>query len=203
MIMAQTCKLQQNNFFTEYNLDVDTTIYEYDHIKNEVSELGKVKGCFYNCMVDSEEMYITGLLYDCDEKTTGIVRYDLNTGEIKSCELPDTIERITGTDKWYIRMLYNGGNRFLVSYDDDNKNEMWLFYDIATGQCDIVEGEKHGIVQFLGVYDNTLWYVAFAGGALYQYDLVTKTKPLWSVTRRVVKGSASIQRKAHTMSFDI
>lgn len=57
LIMAQTCKQQQNIFFTEYDLDVDTTIYEYDHIKNEVSELGKVKGCFYNCMVDSEEIY--------------------------------------------------------------------------------------------------------------------------------------------------
>ena len=195
---ADAYELQQNIFFTEYDLDVDTTIFKYDSVKNEVAEVGKVKGCFYKCIVDSKETYITGLLYDFDEKKTGIACYDLTTREIIPYELPDTIDEIAATDEWHISLLYNGGNKFLVSYDDENEHEMWLFYDLDTGQYDVIEGEEYGTNQFLGVYNNTLWYVAFAGGTLYQYDLETgtKIKVLDSVTSVAIK--ADIGKIAYT-----
>ena len=104
----------------------------------------------------------------------------------------------TETDEWHISLLYNGGNKFLVSYDDENEHEMWLFYDLDTGQYDVIEGEEYGTNQFLGVYNNTLWYVAFAGGTLYQYDLDTgtKIKVLDSVTSVAIK--ADIGKIAYT-----
>ncbi|MDE7273775.1 MAG: hypothetical protein K2N95_12065 [Lachnospiraceae bacterium] len=108
LTIAGTCKLQQDVFFTEYNLNVDTTIFKYDPAENEVSEIGIVKGKFYKCVLNSDKTSITGMLYDCDEKTTELVRYDLKTGTVESQGLAQIVKEAAGTDAWKKILVYRG-----------------------------------------------------------------------------------------------
>lgn len=56
--------------------------------------------------------------------------------------------------------------------DEDNK---WLFYNFATNEYEIVEGEEHGVSKFVAIDENDLWYVSDNGSTLYKYDMKTKT----------------------------
>lgn len=176
MIMTGSCKLQQDIYFTEYNLNVDTTIYKYDSIENKVSGIGSVEGKFYGCVLNQDRTHITGILYDCNEKKKELIRYDLTTGTIERQGLAKIIKETTGADEWKKILVYDGGNKFLASYSDKEEIERWLFYDLVTKQYDIAEGEKHGTSQFVEISDDTLWYRTYEGGMLYQYDLRTQAK---------------------------
>ena len=185
---------QQDIYFTEYNLKVDTTILKYDSVKNETSKIGVVDGEFYKCVLNSDKTCITGLLYDSGEKKTELVRYDLSTGTLEDKGLAKIMKDTADADEWENILIYDGGNKFLVSYLDGNEEEKWLFYDIATGQYGIVEGEHNGTCEFVEIHDNILWYVAKKGCTLYQYNLETqeKTKIMDSVEGVAVNEDAGL-----------
>ena len=109
-------------------------------------------------------------------------------------DLEGIVEDATGTNTGKKLLIYDGGNKLLVSYFDANQDEMWLFCDLATGQNEIIKGDECQVAQFLGVYDGTLWYKTYVGGTLYQYDLKTqeKTKVLDFVHDAVVNSDAGI-----------
>lgn len=175
LFMANTYKMQQNIYFTEYDMN-DTVIWKYGPIDEEVSEVGKLGGNFYQCVIDRDEAYITGLIYDKDEQMTKLVRYEMATGRVEFQELEAYIKDAAGVVAGEKILIYDGGNKFLVSYYDIKQDQMWLFYDLTTGQYDIVKGDTHEVDQFLGLYDGTLWYTTFAGGTLCRYDLETREK---------------------------
>ncbi len=193
LFIANTYKMQQNIYFTEYDMN-DTAIWKYDPLREEVSEVGKLSGNFYKCVIDRDEAYITGLIYDKDEQVTKLVRYELATGRVEFQELEAYIKDATGMVAGEKILIYDGGNKFLVSYYDIKQDQMWLFYDFITGQYDIVKGDTHEVDQFLGVYDGTLWYTTYAERALCRYDLETreKTKVLDSVHDASVNSAAGI-----------
>ena len=172
----------------------DTAIWKYAPLREEVSEVGKLSGNFYKCVIDRDEAYITGLIYDKDEQVTKLVRYELAAGRVEFQELEAYIKDATGMVAGEKILIYDGGNKFLVSYYDIKQDQMWLFYDLTTGQYDIVKGDTHEVDQFLGLYDGILWYTTYAGGTLCRYDLETreKTKVLDSVHDASVNSAAGI-----------
>ena len=193
LVIANAYKMQQNIFFTEYDMD-ETAVLKYDPLRGEVSEVGRVKGKFCKCVIDGDEAYITGVVYDGDKQGTQLVQYELATGMIGYRDLEGIVEDATGTNTGKKLLIYAGGNKLLVSYFDANQDEMCLFCDLATGQNEIIKGDECQVAQFLGVYDDTLWYKTYVGGTLYQYDLKTqeKTKVLDFVHDAVVNSDAGI-----------
>lgn len=175
LLIANTYKMQQNIYFTEYDMN-DTVIWKYDPIDEEVSEVGKLSGEFSQCVIDRDEAYITGFLYESIGQSAKLVRYELATGMIESQELDDIMVNATGIGKGNKILLYDGGNKLFVSYYEIKHGPMWLFYDLATGQYDIVKGDMCKVDRFLGLYDGTLWYTTYAGGTLCRYDLETREK---------------------------
>lgn len=123
LFMANTYKMQQNIYFTEYDMN-DTVIWKYDPIDEEVSEVGKLSGEFSQCVIDRDEAYITGFLYESIGQSAKLVRYELATGMIESQELDDIMVNATGIGKGNKILLYDGGNKLFVSY-----------YEIKHGQC--------------------------------------------------------------------
>ena len=193
LFIANTYKMQQNIYFTEYDMN-DTAIWKYDPLREEVSEVGKLSGEFFQCVIDRDETYITGFLYESVGKSAKLARYELATGMIELQELDDIMVNATGTETGNKILLYDGGNKLFVSYDDTKQDPMWLFYDLITGQYDIVKGDTCKVDQFLGLYDGTLWYTTYAERTLCRYDLETreKTKVLDSVHDASVNSAAGI-----------
>ncbi len=63
----------------------------------------------------------------------------------------------------------------MISYMDEDEDNKWLFYNFATNEYEIVEGEEHGVSKFVAIDENDLWYVSDNGSTLYKYDMKTKT----------------------------
>lgn len=180
----------QNVYFWEFEhghgYEEETVFYRYDQMRDEVVEIGRANGYFRNCVINEEETIITGVFSEGDsddtieiELTTGmndIARYDLTTGMVTHLNITEKINELTGDNaKWWKALLYDEGNKIMFPYYDED-GEKWLFYDLATGQYNIIDGEERGTAQLVAIYDNTLWDIARKDGVLYQYDLETNTK---------------------------
>lgn len=164
---------QENIFFLEYENEYekeDTIIYQYNSKSKTVVEIGRVQGQLQDCVINSDETYITGVIYDGDFE---IVRYDLATGTVEMLDAARKIDILTD-NRWYNTWIYNEGNKIFVNYKDGNDRTKWLLYDLAADQYDIMDGEGAAI-DYLTIYNDRLWYIA-DNGALYQYDLERKEK---------------------------
>lgn len=169
---------QKNIFFTEYEGTYEnehTTIYKYNSRINAVIEIGSVQGKLQDCVINGDETYITGIIKD---ESFEIIRYDLDTKSIETLEAANKIASLT--DNSVIKskvLLYSGGDKIYVPYRDKNQDEKWLFYDLNTGQYDIVEGETS---MSLTIHNGNMWYIADNGtmctGTLYQYNLESKER---------------------------
>lgn len=169
-------KPQENIFFLEYESEYekeDTIIYQYNSKNKTVVEVGRVQGELQDCVINSEETYITGLVF---AEKVEIVRYDLVTGTVETLDAARKIDTLTGnTAAWYGgSLIYDGGNKIFISFEDENGDEKWLLYDLVTDQYDIVKGEN-GTIWYLEIYDNSLWYIA-ADWTLCKYDLGRKER---------------------------
>lgn len=170
---------QENIFFLEYENEYekdDTIIYKYNSINDSVIEIGKMKGKLQDCVINKDETYITGVIYDeVYDEGVEIVRYDLVNGTVETLDVVSKISALTGNKAgWYCSLIYDGGNKFFISFEDENGDEKWLLYDLTTDQYDIVEGEN-GTIWYLEIRDDNLWYIAY-DWTLCQYDLETKER---------------------------
>lgn len=168
---------QKNVFFLEYEGEYEkdyTIIYRYNSRINTVMEIGRVQGKLHDCVINSDETYITGLIYkEVSYDGVKIVRYDLVTGTVETLDAAEKIAALTDNHAGLVNsLIYNEGNKIFVNYKDENEDRKWLLYDLTTDQYDIVEGESG---QFLTIHNNSLWYIA-DNGTLYQYDLESKEK---------------------------
>lgn len=178
LILFKIFEPQENIFFTEYESEYeidDTIIYQYDSKNNTVTELGRVPGEFLNCVINRDETYITGVT---DGGVFEIVRYDLIAGTTETLDAEEKIAALTDNNVgWDNSLLYDGGNKIFVSFEDESGKGKWLLYDLTTDQYDIVEEET---IWFLSIHNNSLWYIAdgvdWYHGSLYQYDLERKEK---------------------------
>lgn len=170
---------QENIFFLEYENEYekdDTIIYRYNSRNNTVVEVGRVKGKLQDCVINSDETYITGVIYDeVYDVGVEIVRYDLDVGTVETLNVASKILALTGNMAgWYCSLIYDGGNKFFISFEDEKGNEKLLLYDLDTDLYEIVEGEN-GTIWYLDICDGNLWYIA-DDWTLYQYDLESKEK---------------------------
>lgn len=178
LIICKIYESQENIFFLEYENEYvkdDTIIYQYNSRNNTVVEIGRVQGKLQNCVINSDETYITGVI--CDEDFE-IVRYDLVTGTVETLDAARKINTLTDNHAGYSNsLIYNEGNKIFVSFKDKNEDRKWLLYDLTTDQYDIDEGES---IWFLTIQNNNLWYIAdseeWYRGPLYQYNLESKEK---------------------------
>ena len=172
LILCKIYESQENIFFTEYENEYekdDTIIYRYNSKSNSVVEIGRVQGKLENCVINSDETYITGVIYD---EVFEIVRYDLVAGTF---EMLDAAEKIAALTDNHVgcsnSLIYDGGNKIFVTFKDKNGGRKWLLYDLTTDQYDIVTGED---IWSMTIHNNSLWYVANSN--LYQYDFESKEK---------------------------
>ena len=172
LILCKIYESQENIFFTEYENEYekdDTIIYRYNSKSNSVVEIGRVQGKLENCVINSDETYITGVIYD---EVFEIVRYDLVAGTF---EMLDAAEKIAALTDNHARcsnsLIYDGGNKIFVDFEDKNENVKWLLYDLTTDQYDIVTGQG---IWSLTIHNNKLWYVVNSN--MYQYDLESKER---------------------------
>ncbi len=163
-------ELQQNVYFMEWVNGKDETIfYRYTQENKEVTKVGAIEGEFRHCVINRAETCITCI--QCNNDSKKRIRYNLLTGEIEYENIGEKIEILTeGAKNWNALLLYDEGNKILISYDDMNEDEKWLFYDFSTGEYDIVEG-KNSVTEFLAIDDNTLWYMSAQGRTLYRYNM--------------------------------
>lgn len=171
------CEVQQDIYFWEFEHGdgENTVFFRYDRMKDEVVEIGRVNGYFHNCVIDEEETVITGVFSKTDSDSD-IARYDLTTGAVTPLNITEKINELTmDNTKWWKALVYDEGNKVMFPYYDEN-GEKWLFYDLAAGQYNIVDGEERGTNQLLAIHDNSLWNIARNDGVLYQYDLEAHTK---------------------------
>lgn len=178
-IICKDYKMQENVFFLEYENEYekeDTIIYQYNSRDDTVIEIGRVKGKLQDCVINSDETYITGVIYDeVFDEGVEIVRYDLATGTVKTLDVASKIYTLTGDMAgWYCSLIYDGGNKFFISFEDEKGDEKLLLYDLITDQYEIVEGENRTI-WYLEIRDDKLWYIA-DDRTMYQYDLKSKEK---------------------------
>lgn len=173
---------QKYIFFLEYESEYekeDTIIYRYNSRMNTVIEIGRVQGKLENCVINSDETYITGLIYDeVFDEGVEIVRYDLATGTVKTLDAAEKIATLTDNHAGLINsLIYDGGNKIFVCFEDENENGKWLLYDFVTNRYDIIDGET---IWYLTICNNNLWYIADSAkwyrGPLYQYNLESKEK---------------------------
>lgn len=171
---------QQNIFFLEYENEYekeDTIIFKYDQIKDEVVELGKVKGYFHDCVINEEESVITGI-FSKNMTGTGydVVRYDIAAGTTEYLNIEEIVNELTtgNAKEFIVALVYDEGNKVLITYDDENEDKWWLFYDLITGEYDKILQEESRISDFITIHNNNLWYQS--GWSLYQYDLETQKK---------------------------
>lgn len=172
------CKItepQENIFFLENESEYekeDTIIYRYNATNKTVTEVGKVKGELQDCMINSNKTCITGMVYG---EAPEIVRYDLLTGTVEMLDAARKIDTLTGNRAgWGNILIYDGGNKIFVGFEDDIGNEEWLLYDLRTDQFETVES-KDVVSKYLTIYDEKLWYITHKG-IMYQYDLSTKER---------------------------
>ncbi|MDE7224938.1 MAG: hypothetical protein K2O34_14320 [Acetatifactor sp.] len=65
LIVGKKFGPQENIFFLEYESEYeneDTLIFRYNSENDIVDEVGKVQGRLFDCVVNSDETYITGLV---------------------------------------------------------------------------------------------------------------------------------------------
>ena len=186
-VVLSLCKIyesQENIFFTEYENEYekdDTIIYRYNSKSNSVVEIGRVQGKLHDCVINSDETYITGLIYEeVSFDGVKIVRYDLATGTVETLDATEKIAALTDNHAGLINsLIYDGGNKIFVDFQDKNGGIKWLLYDLTTDQYDIIEGEED-IARSLTIHNGDLWYIAdsegWYSGPLYRYDLESKEK---------------------------
>lgn len=119
-------KLQQNIYFMEWdNKEDETSFYRYSPKDDKVVEFGKIEGKLYHCAVNKEETCLTGARDN--GKFLELIRYDLNTGTVQIENIDEKTDSVTGGwDSWNTLLLYDGGNRILIAYDDKNGEEQRL-----------------------------------------------------------------------------
>lgn len=176
LILCKIFESQENIFFTEYEGEYekdDTIIYRYNSKSNSVVEIGRVQGKLHDCVINSDETYITGLIYkEVSYDGVKIVRYDLATGAVETLDATEKIAALTGNHASLINsLIYDGGNKIFVDFQDKNGGIKWLLYDLTTDQYDIVTGQG---VWSLTIHNNKLWYVVNSN--MYQYDLESKER---------------------------
>ncbi len=165
-------ELQQNVYFLEWDTKEDETIfYKYSSKDEGAVEVGKVEGQMNHCVINDEESCITGLCYDQGVKR---VQYDLITGTVYSEVIGEKIDLLTGDVTWYALLMYDGGNKIVISYEEANGDEKWLFYDFTSEEYNMIEGQG-STTEFLEIDDNNLWYVSSAG-RLYRYNFESGRK---------------------------
>lgn len=193
---------QQNVYFLEYENDKegDTVIFKYDHIKDEVTEIGRIRGYFRNCVINEEETTITGIFSEkilnseCD-----LVRYDIATRAVEPQNVTEKISELAkGNEEWFNALVYDEGNKILISYDDENGSKRWLFYDPITEEYEDMIQEESVAVEFLTIHNNNLWYRS-GTESLYQYDLDTQVKT--PITDSVHNSSAAIAPDIGLMAY--
>ena len=132
--------------------------------------LGKIEDELYHCVINEEETCITGLRDNGEFYE--LIRYDLDVGIVQIENIDKKTDPITGGSRWNALLLYDGGNRILIAYDDENGDEQWLFYDFSTEEYNIVEGRKNKTYTFLAINDKEVWYAPFYG-SVYRYNIKT------------------------------
>lgn len=170
-------KSLQNIYFTEYENEKDkndTIIFKYDPISDKVVKIGKVPGYLMGCVIDKEETCITGFL--CESPVNGIndiVQYDIRTGTIESKNVAEEIDKLTVDDSWGA-WLYDGGNKMLIDYADEEGDVRLLSYDIMTGGHESIPIDVGEISYYLAINEQGLWYRR--DSSVYQYDWTTQTE---------------------------
>lgn len=166
-------ELQQNIYFMEWDNQEDKTIfYRYIAEDGEVMELGSMEGRFLHSAINKDETIITILRSNGDSHE--IIRYDLAAGTFQTENIGEKIYDLTNHTVWVWRaaLLYDGGNKILISYNGALGHEKWLFYDLVTEEYDVVKGREDKAGKFLAVNDHEVWY-ASVHGTLYRYDRET------------------------------
>lgn len=104
---------QENIFFTEYDGTYDkecTTIYQYNSRINATVEIGKVQGNLYDCVINDEETFITGISKSDDEGFE-ILRYDLATKSVETLDAAKEIAALIDNTAMASKiLLYNGAS---------------------------------------------------------------------------------------------
>lgn len=180
LLICKITEPQENIFFLEYESEYekeDTIIYRYNATNKTVTEVGKVKGELQDCVINSNETCITGMVYG---EVAEIVRYDLLTGAVETLDAARKIDTLTDNRAgWGNILIFDGGNKIFVGFIDEYDVKKWLIYNLKNDQYDIIERED-GVISYLTIQDNKLWYIADSGyfdyGNLYQYDLEKKEK---------------------------
>ncbi|MDE6675674.1 MAG: hypothetical protein K2K19_12850, partial [Acetatifactor sp.] len=112
LILCKIFESQENIFFTEYEREHgkdDTIIYQYSSKNNTVVEIGRVQGELQNCVINSDETYITGVIHD---EVFEIVRYDLVAGTVEMLDAAEQIAALTDNHVGASNsLIYNGGNK--------------------------------------------------------------------------------------------
>ena len=175
LILFRIYRPQENIFFLQYENEYgkdDTIIYKYNSKSKTVVEIGRVQGRLQDCVINSDETYITGLIFG---EGFEIVRYDLVAGTVESLDdAARKIDTLVGKSGGSSPLIYSEGNKIFISLEGKNGDRKWLLYDLTTDQYDIVEAED-GVIQYLTIYDDKLRYIG-KGRVLYKYDLEKKEK---------------------------
>lgn len=177
-------KLQQNIYFMEWDNQKDETIfYRYNAENDVVDELGRISGSMHYCVVNKDETCLIGLSLKTEGQKR--IRFELVTGTFQTEDIGEKIDALTGGGKWRTLLLYDEGNKILISYEE-GRNDQWLFYDFVTDEYSIIEGGKYKADKFLAFNDNEVWYVT--GATLRKYNLETgkDTKILYSFNSAAV-----------------
>lgn len=173
IIKRKTHELQQNIYFMEWDSGEEETIfYKYDYKDDEVVRIGIIEGKFRQCVINGNETCITASRYNGEFQER--IQLDLTTGMVQIEDIGDRVNPIIENDVWNAMLLYDEGNKMLISYKDKEGDEKWMFYDFLTEEYDIIEGIKNTTGRFLKINDDELWY-ASGNGDLYQYNWKTNT----------------------------
>ena len=187
MKQTEDLELQQNVYFTEFNITEEaTTIFKYDPVKKQSLEIGRVKDYFHSCLINDEESYITGVLAPgLRTDSFEVIQYNLEDGSIEKKEFTEKVKDLTfGPTDFCRTLVYDDGNKILIGCTDEEGNEGWLFYDFETEQYNLIQDEKCGGESFLTIHNGDLWYET--AGSLYRYNLETKSKT------RIMKSTSSL-----------
>ena len=171
--------MRQNIYFTELEGErdkIDTIIFKYDQENGELIELGKVSGYLEDCVIDKEEKRITGFLrgpYSEGGLIIDIIEYDIETGAITEKNMIQKIHELTMDEASWRGYLYDGGNKILISYWDNEDDRHLLSYDMETGESENVDIYGANKIYHIAINEQSLWYMD-RYGSLDRYDWQTK-----------------------------
>lgn len=174
-------EVQQNIYFLKHTYtfyhgrmqNKDTVILKYDPVSDEVVEIGIVSGYFYNCIMDAEETCITGILRDNATRDRYIVEFNLKDSTTQYKNIQEEIDDLV-SNAVREAMLYDDGNKLLVSYIDNAECKWILSYDLTTEKYEEVSLGKDKTSAIMTFDGHMLWYIS--GDTIYRYDWETQEK---------------------------